>query len=563
MFQESKKFFASKLETMRKEAEERAASLRAKKGNYPYIDLKTAPINIEAVGMIPEAEAREAKVAAIEIKADRMAITAFDPDDEPAKKIIDELKTKGYKLSVFTTSLNSLGYVWEFYKYIVKERGKISGEINIAEERLLEYEKSLTSVDAIRKRLSEMNSDGSYTGEFLEVIMAGALGNDASDIHLEPAESEVKFRLRVDGILHDAFSDIKKSAYLFILSRIKLISGLKINIHEEPQDGRFSIKMQDKEIDVRVAIAPSAYGEVVVMRLLDPKNINVSLSDLGFRDDDLETIKRELANPNGMILNTGPTGSGKTTTLYTFLRHKNTPEIKIITIEDPIEYRLAGIEQTQVKKEAGYTFASGLSSLLRQDPDVILVGEIRDKETAEISIQAALTGHLVFSTVHANEAAGAIPRILDLGVRASSIGPALNLVIAQRLVRKLCKSCRAESPISDDERKKFENFIAKLPERVKGSFSAEKIKTYKPVGCEKCNSFGYKGRLGLFELFMVDAAVENMINKEIGEANLRAFAVGQGMITLQQDGILKVLAGETTFEEIESATGIIDWGNNA
>lgn len=548
---------------MRKEAEERAASLRAKKGNYPYIDLKTAPINIEAVGMIPEAEAREAKVAAIEIKADRMAITAFDPDDEPAKKIIDELKTKGYKLSVFTTSLNSLGYVWEFYKYIVKERGKISGEINIAEERLLEYEKSLTSVDAIRKRLSEMNSDGSYTGEFLEVIMAGALGNDASDIHLEPAESEVKFRLRVDGILHDAFSDIKKSAYLFILSRIKLISGLKINIHEEPQDGRFSIKMQDKEIDVRVAIAPSAYGEVVVMRLLDPKNINVSLSDLGFRDDDLETIKRELANPNGMILNTGPTGSGKTTTLYTFLRHKNTPEIKIITIEDPIEYRLAGIEQTQVKKEAGYTFASGLSSLLRQDPDVILVGEIRDKETAEISIQAALTGHLVFSTVHANEAAGAIPRILDLGVRASSIGPALNLVIAQRLVRKLCKSCRAESPISDDERKKFENFIAKLPERVKGSFSAEKIKTYKPVGCEKCNSFGYKGRLGLFELFMVDAAVENMINKEIGEANLRAFAVGQGMITLQQDGILKVLAGETTFEEIESATGIIDWGNNA
>ena len=371
-----------KLKELEREAEERDAARRARKLDYPYVDLKTAPINIEAVALIPEGAALAAKLGATEIKNENVAVAAFNPELPEAKEAIKNLEAAGYKPKIYIVSLSSLKHIWNFYKFVPEKQEKITGSVQIAEKKLLELKEELTSLDAVKGALQKVNSAEVYTSEVLEIILAGALANRASDVHFEPEANSIKLRLRIDGLLHDVFGELKAHVYLTLLSRIKLLSEMKLNVHDEPQDGRFSIKLPGKEIEVRVAVAPAEFGEVIVMRLLDPDAISLSLSDLGLRDDDLAIIETELKAPNGMILNTGPTGSGKTTTLYAFLKHKKSPEIKIITIEDPIEYQLPGIEQTQVDEESGYIFASALRSIMRQDPDVILVGEIRDKETA-------------------------------------------------------------------------------------------------------------------------------------------------------------------------------------
>ena len=434
---QSKSLIKEKLEKLRREAEERDAQRRADKSGYPYANLITSPINIEALSLIPEETARKIKSAAFEIKEKKVALAIFDPATPESKAIIEKFKQEGYELSIFIVSLTGLNHILSFYKFVSEKKEAITGKVGIKEEKFLELNKILISLDSIKKNIEPLNTESQYASQILEIILAGALANRASDIHMESTEHFVKLRLRIDGLLHDIFDELKKNIYEHIINRIKILSGLKINIHDEAQDGRFTISLPGKNVEMRVAIAPSEFGEVIVMRVLDPSAINLSLADLGIREDDLKIIETELKRPNGMILNTGPTGSGKTTTLYAFLKHKKNPEIKIITIEDPIEYHLEGIEQTQVDEEADYTFASGLRSLMRQDPDVILVGEIRDKETGEIGVQAALTGHLVLSTIHANSAAGAIPRLLDLGVKSSSIGSALNLIISQRLFRRL------------------------------------------------------------------------------------------------------------------------------
>lgn len=547
-----------KLAQLHREAEERDAQRRAAKSGYPYAHLITTPINIEALELIPEEIAKKAKVAATEVKKRMVTLAVFDPTDPQVKEVVKDLELKNYQPSIFVVSLTSLKHAWNFYKFVSKEAEQITGKITIEESKLLELKKTLTSLASIKNALQTINWEGVLTGRLLEIILAGALANRASDIHLEPLEKQAKLRLRIDGLLHDVFSEMKKDIYIFLVNRIKLLSGLKLNIHDEPQDGRFSIALPDKEIEIRTSVIPSEFGETIVLRILDPETIKLSLSDLGFRDDDLEIIKNELKRPNGMILNTGPTGSGKTTTLYTFLRHAQKPEIKIITIEDPIEYHLEGIEQTQVDPEAGYTFANGLRSILRQDPDMILVGEIRDLETAEIAMHAALTGHLVFSTLHTNEASGAIPRLVDMGVKPSVIAPAINLIIAQRLVRRLCEKCRLPQEITPELKKRIEEFLEKLPSNIdKKKFS--EIKIFQPKGCENCNFIGYRGRIGIFELLRVDEELERLIAKEPLEAEIKEYALKQGMVTMQQDGILKVLQGITTFEEVEAITGPIEW----
>lgn len=548
-----------KLNQMRREGEERDAKRRAEKAKLDYLDLRSSPINIEALSLITEEKAREAKIAAIEEKNKKLALVVFDPTQKETQLIVSDLKSKGYETIIHVVSLSGLNHVWNSYKFVTKGQEKITGSVQIEEKELADFKNRLTSLESVQKLINEFNKEGGSTSKLLEVILAGALANRASDIHLEPEEKNVKFRLRIDGLLHSV-SDATHNVYLYILSRIKLISELKLNVHDQAQDGRFSIKLPEKEIEVRVAIAPAEFGEVVVMRLLDPDMINISLSELGLREDDLSIIETALKQPNGLILNTGPTGSGKSTTLYAFLKHVRTSEIKIITIEDPIEYHLDGIEQTQVDEESGYNFANGLRSMMRQDPDVILVGEIRDKDTAEIGIQAALTGHLVFSTVHANEAAGAVPRLVDLGVRTSSIGPALNLIIAQRLVRRLCLNCKKPGEIDDNTKEKIEKIIKNFPDRVKKE-NYKEFKIFKAVGCEKCNNFGYKGRVAIYELLTVGPEMEELINKETSEVKINEFAKKQGMTTLQEDGILKTITGVTTFDEVESVTGPIDWNS--
>jgi len=420
-------------------------------------------------------------------------------------------------------------------------------------ERLEELRQRLTSLDLVKREIASFDFQNQPIAFLADIIFAGAVANRVSDIHFEPEAEAIKIRYRIDGLLND-LTTISSDYYKLLLSRLKLLANLKLNVTDRPQDGRFSLAFAQKDIEVRASLVPSEYGETLVLRLLDPQSI-LNLEDLGMRPDDLAMVNEELAAPNGMILNTGPTGSGKTTTLYAFLKKKQTPGIKIITIEDPIEYHLEGVEQTQVVADGDYNFANGLRAILRQDPDVILIGEIRDQETAAIAIQAALTGHLVFSTVHANEAAGAIPRLLDLEAKTTSIGPALNLVMAQRLVRQLCADCKKPKTITAELQEQLEKILSTLPSRVDKS-KVQDVKLFDPAGCNSCNHTGYQGRIGIFELLRVGSEVEALIEKQASETEIQQLAISrQAMVTMQQDGFYKATQGITTLEEVEAATG--------
>lgn len=547
-----------KLEELKREGEERAAERRAKGVGLPYADLRSKPISIEAVKLVPEAEAVEAQIAAVETKGRVLAVGVFDPGADSTKRVIESLKKRKYEVKIFVVSLSSLKEVWNFYKYLEEKRGDITGEVGIDEKNLEELTKRWDSLGDFKAEMESLEYGKTKTTALLHMILAEALAVLASDIHFEAESEKIRVRFRMDGILHDAVSNLSVKSYESLVSRIKLLAGMKINIRGVPQDGRFTINLPKKEIEVRISILPSEFGETIVMRILDPEAISVTLAELGLRQDDLELVKKQLDKPNGLVLNTGPTGSGKTTTLYAFLKKLSTPEKKIITIEDPIEYRLPGIEQTQVDPGVEYTFAKGLRAIVRQDPDVVLVGEIRDLETAEIAMQAALTGHVVFSTLHTNDAVGAVPRLVDIGVRPTTIGPALSLVIAQRLVRRLCQACKEAVELSVDDKKQIEVFLAKLPERVDRK-KYETYKVYKPKGCKECNGIGYKGRVGIFEFLEAGSDFEEVVLKEASEISLRKLADSQGMVNLQEDGVLKVLEGMTSFDEVKSVTGPIGW----
>ncbi|OGG39340.1 hypothetical protein A2116_02415 [Candidatus Jorgensenbacteria bacterium GWA1_49_17] len=432
----------------------------------------------------------------------------------------------------------------------------MSGRVEIDDKKLRELEGVFHNLEELGEMIKNFKSP--YTSELLEIILAGGMALGASDIHLEPTGEASALRLRVDGLLHNVSNEIEKQKHLSLITRIKLLSNLKLNIHDRPQDGRFTIDLADRDIEIRTSLIPSEYGETAVLRLLDPRSLKVNLEDLGWRKDDLKIVMGEIEKPNGLILNTGPTGSGKTTTLYAFLRKITTPEVKIITIEDPIEYHLPGVSQTQVDSAVGYTFASGLRSILRQDPDIILVGEIRDKETSEIALNASLTGHLVFSTLHTNDAVGAIPRFMDLGAKPQVLGPALTLVIAQRLVRVLCPKCKVEKEIGEALKTKIEKFLEGLPERIDKK-DCQNFKIYSPGGCDKCGGLGFKGRTSIFELFVINEKMEEAIYKNPTEIELKSLAKEQEMVTMQEDGILKVLKGITSVEEVERTTGKVEW----
>jgi type II secretory ATPase GspE/PulE/Tfp pilus assembly ATPase PilB-like protein len=343
--------------------------------------------------------------------------------------------------------------------------------------------------------------------------------------------------------------------YNSLLSRIKLLSGIKLNISGKPQDGRFSIAFgKNTSIEIRTSSLPTEYGESLVLRILNPQSL-IEIKDLGLRKDLFETLQNEIQKPNGMIIMTGPTGSGKTTTLYAILKKIHNPNIKIITIEDPIEYHIKGISQTQVNETKGYNFANGLRAIVRQDPDVILVGEIRDRETVEIAIQAALTGHLVLSTVHTNDAVGTIARLIALGAHMPNIGPALNIAAAQRLLRKICPKCSALETPTDEEFKKIKEGLKRLPKSIELPKKIDKnLKIIKAKGCKFCNKTGYKGRIGIFEIIEIDDSMEKFIAKKPSTAEIKEKALSRGFVTMEQDGLIKILQGLTTIEELERTT---------
>lgn len=553
---------AEKLHKLEREAEERDAERRATALGAPYKDLVISAVEIDALRLIPEEEARRVKAAGLALKGKRLVLAIYNPESEDAKQLLQKFHADKYETQFFVVSLSSLEHAWSFYQYVTEQAGEITGKVAIDAQRFASFREKLKNIKetaAVIKGALEANEIS--TTELLEAILAGGLSSRASDIHFEAGEATSKIRYRVDGLLHDIYAEIRKEPYNLLVSRIKLLSGLKLNVRDEAQDGRFTIGAGGKEIEVRVSVIPSEFGETVVMRLLDPDTIRLTLNDLGLRVDDRAIVEAGLKKPNGLILNTGPTGSGKSTTLYAFLGHVNDPETKIITIEDPIEYHLEGIEQTQVDPEAGYTFANGLRSILRQDPDIILVGEVRDQETAEIAMHAALTGHVVFSTLHTNDAVGAIPRLVDIGIKTTIIGPALALVIAQRLVRRLCPDCKTPAPLSAATGEKVKKFLVRLPKRVDRT-RYEKLAVSGARGCARCNHLGFRGRIAVFEFLMMTPELEELINKEASEVVVKKFADAQGMVRMQEDGILKVLEGITTLEEVESATGPIVWEEN-
>ena len=428
----------------------------------------------------------------------------------------------------------------------------IMGDITIPYEIVKEGHRELNNIPSLNEKIkSSLDKDVSKT---LEIIMAGGLFSGASDIHFEPEEDGTKIRMRLDGILQDVIT-LEKDVSKRLTSRIKLLSKVKLNIEDRPQDGRFTVIIPFRDapldIEIRMSALPAEHAETIVLRLLDPRKLIV-LEDLGLRKDLFHIFKKEIEKPNGMVIVTGPTGSGKTTTLYAFLKTINKPGVKIITIEDPVEYHLGGISQTEVNPERGYDFANGLRAIVRQDPDVVLVGEIRDLETAQIGMQAALTGHLVFSTLHTNDAPGAIARLTAIGEKTASIAPAINMIIAQRLIRKVCKECV-----------KFEPADASLVEEIKKELETIKedvfsfpssVEIPKAVGCKKCSFTGYSGRVGIFEAFLLDEEMEEHLYASPSTAETRKKAIEKGMTTIKQDGLIKVLEKKTTLEEIDRVT---------
>jgi len=427
----------------------------------------------------------------------------------------------------------------------------LSGQVKISSQKTLVAKEEIKNILDFKKEVEESLSK--ETTDIIETLLAGSFYLEVSDIHLEPKKENLKLRIRIDGVLHDVLNfDLK--TYQLLLSRIKLLSRLKLNINDRPQDGRFSILIEDFSVEVRTSSLPSEYGESLVLRVLNPKWV-VGMEALGLRKDLLEIFNEQIKKPNGMIICTGPTGSGKTTTLYAFLLKIINPEIKIITIEDPIEYHLKGVSQSQVDEYKGYTFATGLRAIVRQDPDVILVGEIRDLETAQISIQAALTGHLVLSTVHTNDASGAIARLQALGEKPANVSPALNIVIGQRLVRKVCPKCVEFKEIPEELLERFKKSLSNLPPEIKIPELKPGIKIPYAKGCKDCSFTGYKGRLGIFEAFEVDDEIERFILKNPSIVDLKELAVKKGMVLMYLDGFIKVLNGITTLAEIERVTG--------
>ncbi|MBI2451114.1 MAG: type II/IV secretion system protein [Parcubacteria group bacterium] len=541
-----------KLATLRLGAEEREAERKAAKSGANYANLAILAPGPEAIGLIPEDKSRRGYLAVIGKTAKNLKIAVFDPENAETKIIISELKNQGYAIQLLVVSLTSLNKAWRVYERIRKPVESITGKIIIHKEELEEFKTKINNLEVLEKKFKTL--EGFQLVKILEFAFAGAVTLNASDIHFEAQEKEVRLRLRIDGSLQDIFF-FNPKIYNQILSRIKLLAGLKINIRDRAQDGRFTILLADESVEVRVALAPGAWGENIVLRILNPKAINVELNELGFRPDALKTFEREIVKPNGMIVMTGPTGSGKTTTLYAFLKRVYSPEMKIITVEDPVEYHLAGITQTQVAPDKGYTFATALRSILRQDPDVILIGEMRDKETAEIALQSALTGHLVFSTLHTNDAAGTIPRLIEMDMNPAIIAAAFNLAVAQRLVRKLCQECKKEDKLTQEELKKIKTILKNVPANFLSQPLNAQTKIFRETGCPECNNTGYKGRVAIVEILEMNEKMKNLILSSPSQFAIQDLAIKKGMITLKQDGFLKILQGLTSINEVESVVG--------
>lgn len=534
---------------LRKEEDALIESLSAQYG-YPYLDLRGVTINPEAIKVIPEQEARDSNIVAFELKNRLLSVAIRNPNNRDSKAIIDSLRRR-FQVTVFMSSVSSLEHAWARYKDIKTTEAESKGVFDISESEFQRLAHKFKTNEKIAEHIQSLRTanNARRTSETMAAIFAGALGLGASDVHIEPEENGVRLRYRLDGVLQDIF-ELERKLHNRIMSRFKLLAGMKINIRDEAQDGRFTFDVGEKIIEVRASIIPGAEGESIVMRLLDPTVASFQMEKLGLNEKIKSVILEEISRPSGMIVTTGPTGSGKTTALYAFLQEAHSSEVKIITIEDPVEYKLDDIVQTQVSD--GYSFGSGLRALLRQDPDIIMVGEIRDREVAETAINAAQTGHLVFSTLHTNSAAAAFSRLIDLGADYRTLGNALNLVLGQRLIRKLCEHCKQTRPATAEE---FKVLSAHAEQHPQGHTLSEPLELSIPNGCAHCGHTGYKGRQGIYEAIRIDEAITEAILRDPREHTIQEAAKPQGIPTMPQDGSMFVVNGITSYEEL---TRVID-----
>ncbi|MEK7084543.1 MAG: GspE/PulE family protein [Patescibacteria group bacterium] len=512
---------------------------------YPHISLEKFPISQHALRQVPEETASELGVVCFYATQEEFRLGAIDPTDQNVQNLFAELEERLHAHgALYVISLESLKRVLELYLTLPVVK-PITKDIAITAEDLTRVSADINDIQAIEVVLEKTS-----TTDLITLLLGAALKLNASDVHIEAEEQGIAVRVRLDGILHDA-ATLRRDMYKYMVSRIKLVSSLKINITDAPQDGRFTIKLPEGDVDVRVSTIPTVYGESIVLRLLRQNRQGLSLESLGIRGSAFERLKREIDRPNGMIITSGPTGSGKTTTLYAVLQILNKPGVKIVTLEDPVEYKMEGINQSQIDPSHDYTFAKGLRSLLRQDPDIVMVGEIRDLETADIAIQAALTGHLILSTIHTNNAAGGIPRFLSMGVKPFLLAPALNSLMGQRLVRRLCDACKKPLTLSPEQQERVESLLASLPEEERKAVEGKKRIFFESVGCPACGGIGYKGQVGIYEVFLMNPDVEQMIlGEHVSEFDMEKTAISHGMVTMAQDGVLKALDGVTSLEEV-------------
>ena len=498
-----------------------------------YVNLNDIEIDPAIAALIPEEMARRHQIIALDKEEDLLTVSMANPLDVFAH---DEIKIRlGYNVDANLSYSEDIKKSLDEIFGVSDEWDKVIDNVeNIEVTVLKDEEEKVDDISAISK------GEEAPIIALVNLIIVRSVKEKASDIHVEPFdEKQLKIRYRIDGILHEVMS-LPRKLHMAIISRIKIMSELDIAERRLPQDGRIQVTVSGRKINIRVSMIPTVNGESAVLRILDPSSILLELDSLGFSPKMLPRFKSLIKKPNGVILVTGPTGSGKSTTLYTVLNILNSDEKKIMTIEDPVEYRLKGISQIQAKPKIGLSFAAGLRSFLRQDPDIMLVGEIRDKETAEIAVQAALTGHVVLSTLHTNDAPSSVIRLVDMGVESFLISSSVVGILAQRLVRKICPKCKKEIEMTPEMEKIIENYGVK----------SDEIKLYKGEGCSFCNGTGYKGRIAIFELMIITDNIRELISKNATTSLLREEAVKEGMQLLKEDGFVKVCQGITTIDEI-------------
>jgi type IV pilus assembly protein PilB len=499
-------------------------------------------IKLKALETIPEASAKYYSVIPLNIQENHLEIGMVYPEDLKAREALEFLARQNrFTYKIYLITISNFRELLKRYRTLKKEVTRALEELEVDLKKKEEKVKD-------RKTELERIVEEAPISKVVAVVLRHAVDGGASDIHIEPGRDKLRVRFRLDGILHASIF-LPLRILPAIVARIKILSNLKIDEARVPQDGRFSTQVEGRNIDFRVSTLPTSLGEKVVLRILDPGQKSTSFEDLGIDGRNLKVLKESFKKTYGMILSTGPTGSGKSTTLYAILGILNTEEVNIITLEDPVEYYMEGINQSQVRPEIGYSFANGLRSILRQDPDILMVGEIRDSETASLAIHAALTGHVLLSTLHTSNTLGAIPRLIDMGVEAFLLPPTLSLVMAQRLVRKLCPYCKKKVVLDKEAKKIIDKIISEMPSEEKKEIKETKY-IYEPAGCKRCNNVGYSGRIGIFEILEITESLSRLILTKPAESDIEKEARRQGMITMKQDGIKKVLTGRTSLEEV-------------